>query len=124
MASENDFQECAELLKALADPGRLRIVNILLQKEMTVSDLATELQQPMVNVSHHLRVLRSARIVHTRKQGKFVVYSIPPEIATIRDACGDTKTIDLGCCQLDLVQPELPENVASASPPGPAPKQT
>lgn len=108
MRTESDYQSCASRLKALADPDRLRIVNCLLKREMSVSALAEELAAPIDKISHHLGVLRAARLVQTRKQGKFVIYSLGSEIA---DAVGTTdpvKTIDLGCCQLDLVQPTLP----------------
>lgn len=109
MQSEQDFEECAARLKALADPDRLRIVTSLLRKELSVSKLADELQMPIDKASHHLSVLRAARLVQPRKEGKFVVYSVPPDVAITGLADGGTKTIDLGCCQLDLVQPTLPK---------------
>jgi DNA-binding transcriptional ArsR family regulator len=115
MQTEDDFQDCATRLKALADPDRLKIVNALLKNEITVSGLAKELDMPIDKVSHHLGVLRSARLVRSRKQGKFVIYSVPPEIGDTGVTCGGTKTIDLGCCQLDLVQPKLPSKSSRKS---------
>jgi len=114
METPNDFQECATRLKALADPDRLRIVNCLLAGERTVTALAEELAVPMDRVSHHLGVLRAARLVNTRKQGKFVVYSLPPEIAAGHAQDKEMKTLDLGCCQLDLVQPKPARKSPSA----------
>ena len=60
MHSPRDYQNCATRLKALADPERLKIVTSLLRGEKSVSSLADELNLPIDNVSHHLRVLRAA----------------------------------------------------------------
>jgi ArsR family transcriptional regulator len=104
MRTESDFRWCAERLKALADPDRLRIVTCLLTGPKNVSQLACELGEEMVKISHHLGVLRHVSVVQTRKQGKFVVYNLHPEIAAIH-APGKTSTLDLGCCRLDLPKP-------------------
>jgi DNA-binding transcriptional ArsR family regulator len=110
MQTEFDYQSCASRLKALADPDRLRIVNQLLRGEASVSRLADELGEPIDKISHHLGVLRAAQLVRTRKQGKFVVYSLANDIAVAGINDGPLKTIDLGCCQLDIVQPKLPKS--------------
>ncbi len=55
MQSESDFESCAERLRALADPDRLRIVTVLLDGPKNVSQLSEELSMAMVNLSHHLR---------------------------------------------------------------------
>jgi DNA-binding transcriptional ArsR family regulator len=106
MQTESDYESCAARLKALADPDRLQIVNCLLRGEKTVSGLADELGEPIDKISHHLGVLRAAQLVRTRRQGKFVVYSVPPEIAAAGLPQSGLKTLDLGCCQLELVQPK------------------
>lgn len=120
MQSERDYQSCATRLKALADPDRLQIVNCLFRGDRSVSALVEELGMPMDKVSHHLGVLRNAQVVQTRKQGKFVIYSLVPEITTTSTADERIKTIDLGCCQLDLVQPEpaAPAAGKKKAPPG------
>lgn len=115
MVTESDYQSCASRLKALADPDRLRIVNSLLKSERSVSELADELNAPIDKISHHLGVLRAARLVETRKQGRFIIYSLATDIASAVE--GDKiKTIDLGCCQLDLVQPALPPKKHGGAP--------
>lgn len=115
MQSEADYQDCASRLKALADADRLQIVNILLQGDKNVSELASALSVPIDKISHHLGVLRAARLVSTRKQGKFVIYSLPAEIAANGEITSGIKTLDLGCCQIDLVQPELSPKPEHAS---------
>lgn len=100
MRTEDDYARCATRLKALADPDRLRIVNCLFAGPKNVSEIASELGEELVKVSHHLGVLRHANVVQTQKQGKYVVYRLDPEIA--HQTTGDTKTLDLGCCRLEL----------------------
>ena len=106
MQSSGDYQWCADRLKALADPDRLRIVNHLLRGSKNVTDLAGELDLPIVNVSHHLQVLRRVAVLEARKQGKFVIYSVHPEIAGHANG-RELKLIELGCCRLEIVQPVL-----------------
>ena len=103
MQTESDYEWCAARLKALADPDRLRIVSLLLDGAKNVSELATELEASIVNVSHHLQVLRHAQVVQTEKQGKFVIYSLHPDIAG-RERIRNMKSLDLGCCRIDLLQ--------------------
>ncbi len=106
MQSPGDYRWCSDRLKAVADPDRLRIVNHLLRGSKNVTELAGELDLPVVNVSHHLQVLRRVGVLEARKQGKFVIYSVHPEFAGQANG-RDSKLIDLGCCRLEIVQPAL-----------------
>ena len=56
---ESDF--CAERLRALGDPHRLRVIEALRSGEQTVTDLALLLDVEVVNLSHHLQVLIALR---------------------------------------------------------------
>lgn len=71
-----DFGLRAELLKALADANRLKILYSISEKEKSVSQIIEEnaLSQPLV--SHHLRILRENGFVIIRRQGPFIYYSI------------------------------------------------
>jgi ArsR family transcriptional regulator len=95
-------QVCARLLKALADPERLRILACLRVGPRNVSELAAQLQQELANVSHHLGVLRQAGLVLHRKDGKHVVYRLHPKVFRLATAARPTDCIDLGCCRLEL----------------------
>ena len=64
--------ECARYLKALADAERLKIVQCLQDGPKNVSELAALLGRGLVNVSHHLQVLRHAGLVLGTRQGKYV----------------------------------------------------
>jgi DNA-binding transcriptional ArsR family regulator len=93
---------CARALRALADPERLRIVHRLRDGPRNVSELAHLLGEEVVNVSHHLGVLREAGLVRHEKQGRFVVYSLNPKVFHPCDAAADAEHLDLGCCRLEL----------------------
>src|SRR4051794_13484837 len=91
---------CAELLGALAAPERLKIIQLLRGGPKNVGELAELLKTPLVNASHHLSVLRHARLVHHEKQGRYMLYSLPPSM--ICDEKGRAPHLDLGCCRLEL----------------------
>ena len=91
---------CAERLKALGDEDRLRIVQALRGGQKHVSQLAEELQEDIANVSHHLQILRRCGILQTERQGRFIVYSIHPDV--LPAAQEKSQHLDLGCCRLEL----------------------
>jgi ArsR family transcriptional regulator, nickel/cobalt-responsive transcriptional repressor len=93
-------KECADRLKALADHDRLRIVQVLRGGPRNVSELTAELNAEIANVSHHLQILKRERIVDTKKQGRFVVYRLHPEVFEATRSSADC--LDLGCCRLEL----------------------
>ena len=66
----------AELFKILGDPTRLKIVEILLENEMCVNHIAETMGMGQSAISHQLRVLRQARLVIYRKEGKTAYYSL------------------------------------------------
>lgn len=99
---------CAELLNALAAPERLKIVRVLSIEPHTITDIAARLRVPVVNLSHHLKVLRTAGIVQKQKHGRFVVCSLRPGILEEVTEAGSPRTvINLGCCRL-VLQAENP----------------
>jgi len=69
----------AELFSALADPTRVRIVGLLAHTELCVGDLCLVLGMSQPAVSHHLRLLRTLRIVNARKEGKHIFYTLVDE---------------------------------------------
>ena len=80
--SEQDAQQVAPLLKALADPVRLRLMSMVLSHEggeACVCDLndAFDLSQP--TISHHLKVLHEAGLLDREKRGVWVYYQARPE---------------------------------------------
>jgi len=72
-------EELAKLFKVLGDNTRIRILDALYRSELCVCDITALLGMNQSAVSHQLRVLRDARIVKSRKQGKNVLYSLDDE---------------------------------------------
>ena len=64
------------LFAALGDPTRLRIMAALAAQELCVCDLAATIGQSESAVSHQLRLLRSLRLVRTRREGRRVFYAL------------------------------------------------
>jgi ArsR family transcriptional regulator len=68
-----------ELARALGDPLRWRIVELLSTEQLCVAHLSEELQAAQPLVSHHLKVLREAGLLESEKIGSWVWYRIVPE---------------------------------------------
>lgn len=66
----------AETFKILGDPTRLKILHVLSNREMCVCDIAAAVTMGQSAISHQLRILRSARLVKYRKDGKSAWYSL------------------------------------------------
>ena len=79
MPQEEDLIEVAELFKAFGDPTRAKIICALSQYELCVGDLALLLEMNQSAVSHQLRLLKQARLVKTRRDGKVRFYSLADE---------------------------------------------
>ena len=65
-----------EIFRVLGDPTRVRILHALSQRELCVGDLAAQLGATESAVSHQLRLLRSARIVRSRREGRMIFYAL------------------------------------------------
>lgn len=65
-----------QILKALADDTRLRIIAILLKKEMTVKEIYEALETNQSKISKHLVRLRLLRITSDRREKNFIYYSL------------------------------------------------
>lgn len=68
--------DLAELFKVFGDSTRIKILCTLIQSDMCVCDLSAMLNVSQSAVSHQLRVLKQARLVKFRKEGKVVYYSL------------------------------------------------
>ncbi|SEK62847.1 DNA-binding transcriptional regulator, ArsR family [Ruminococcus sp. YRD2003] len=79
MPDESALYDAAELLKVFGDPTRLRIIAALCRSELCVCDIARLLGMTQSAISHQLRVLKQARLVATRREGKTIFYSLCDE---------------------------------------------
>ncbi|WP_207725790.1 metalloregulator ArsR/SmtB family transcription factor [Clostridium sp. DJ247] len=76
---EETLYDLAELFKVFGDTTRIKIICALFQAEMCVCDMAALLGMTQSAISHQLRVLKQARLVKYRKEGKVVYYSLDDE---------------------------------------------
>ncbi|MBI5188025.1 MAG: winged helix-turn-helix transcriptional regulator [Nitrospirae bacterium] len=80
------FSLQADICKTLGNPKRLEIIDALKDGELTVTELVEQLKIPKANVSQHLAILRSKKLVVTRREGLNIYYSIAnPKIVKV---CG------------------------------------
>ncbi|EMS73672.1 ArsR/SmtB family transcription factor [Ruminiclostridium cellobioparum] len=76
---EETLYDLAELFKTFGDTTRIKILYALFASEMCVCDIAALLNMTQSAISHQLRVLKQARLVKFRKDGKVVYYSLDDE---------------------------------------------
>jgi ArsR family transcriptional regulator len=100
MTDEKVAQLCAKRLQALAETNRIRIIDCLRTGSKNVTQLATMLNVEIVNVSHHLGVLRASELVNDVKDGRFVIYSLNPQFFS-NDATNATY-VNLGWCKIEI----------------------
>ncbi|WP_263419586.1 ArsR/SmtB family transcription factor [Terriglobus albidus] len=113
MAAKGRTEQLAQIFTALSDPTRLRILNLLNGREVCVCYFVEILKEPQPKISRHLAYLRSSGMVATRKEGKWVHYSIAwPEEKDLRKAMSaalraleddkkmqaDLRQLETACC--------------------------
>lgn len=78
MKSEREiYEHNAQIYKMLSNPKRLELLNLLnKEKELTVTELTKRLEMRKANVSQHLSVLRSYKLVKARREAQSIYYSL------------------------------------------------
>lgn len=76
MPTEEELYDLAELFKIFGDSTRIKILYVLLEKDMSVTEIAQTLSMTQSSISHQLRVLKQSRLVKFRREGKNIVYSL------------------------------------------------
>lgn len=79
MPDEDELYDLAELFKVFGDSTRMRILFVLLEAEMCVCDLAETLHMTQSAISHQLKILKQAKLVRNRREGKSVFYALADE---------------------------------------------
>ena len=80
--AEDGLLQLADLFKVFGDGTRVRILFVLLEAEVCVCDLAALLGMTQSAVSHQLRILKQARLIKARRDGKIVYYSLADDHVT------------------------------------------
>lgn len=75
MPNEDELYDLAELFKVFGDSTRIRILFVLFESEVCVCDLAETLNMTQSAVSHQLRILKQAKLIKNRREGKSIFYS-------------------------------------------------
>ena len=70
------LQSMADLFKEFGDPTRVRILFALFQQETCVQEIANRLGMTQSAISHQLRILKQARLVSSRREGKSIFYAL------------------------------------------------
>src|SRR5688500_14918302 len=79
MLKEQVYSQFARIGKSLSSPARIEILDLLAQGEKTVEVIAQHTRLGLKNASAHLRELRTACLVETRKEGTYVFYRLASE---------------------------------------------
>jgi len=88
--AETRYHYQAEMLKALAHPTRLQILELLKDGELCVCKIVPELQMEQSNVSRHLNILKKEGLVTSRKEGLKVFYRLnDPKINDLLEASSE-----------------------------------
>ena len=79
LPDENEMCDLAELFKCFGDSTRVRILCALAEGEICVGDMAEILGMTQSAVSHQLKILRSAKLIACRREGKQMLYALADE---------------------------------------------
>ncbi len=73
--ADDTIGHLADLFRLMGDPTRLRIILTCLDEPISVGEIATHLDSSPSLVSHHLRLLKAARVLRSERRGKQIFYS-------------------------------------------------
>lgn len=76
---ETLLYDLAELFKIFGDSTRIKILYAMYERELCVNDIAGELHLSQSSVSHQLRILKTSKLVRSRREGKLIYYSLDDE---------------------------------------------
>jgi DNA-binding transcriptional ArsR family regulator len=106
MLEHSDAKRIAGMLAAVGEPTRMMILHHLAAGPSHVGGLAEAVGVPMVNMSHHLGVMRQAGLIDDEKDGRRVVYSLRPDVYTSGGGAGELGSLKFGLYKLVLLAPE------------------
>lgn len=89
LLNDDKVIDLSELFKIFGDSTRVKIINILLEDELCVNDIAKKINATQSAVSHQLRILKSSKLVKYRKETNSIYYSLADDHVK--------KIFELGC---------------------------
>jgi ArsR family transcriptional regulator len=112
-------KDAARTFRALSDPTRLRIMLLVMRRDLCVCELTFILKMEQSRVSHQLRILRDAGLVEDIRTGRWIIYRVPaaarkvlhtlletllaPELKASSRTAGDVKRLDI-CLKQEVRQ--------------------
>ena len=93
LLDENKIIDLAELFKIFGDSTRIKILNVLLNKELCVGEIASNLNISQSAISHQLRILKTSKLVKYKKNGNQIYYSLDDDHVE--------KIFKMGCEHID-----------------------
>lgn len=116
MLDHAQAKQIAGMLAAVGEPTRMMILHHLAAGPSHVGGLAKAVGVPMVNMSHHLGVMRLAGLIDDAKDGRRVIYSLRPEIYTPGGEADALGVLKMGLYRMTLVrQPSAPGQATAAA---------
>lgn len=88
--------DCIAALKALGELNRLRIVRLLLKKQLGVNQISERLEMSQYNASKHLRILKEAGLVEMEREGQQRLYTVIPHLKN--HLAANKNVLRLDCC--------------------------
>ena len=95
LLDEDKVIDLAEVFKIFGDSTRVKIINILLDQELCVNDIALGIGVSQSAVSHQLRILKNSKLVKYRKEGNLTYYSLADDHVE--------KIFRMGCEHIDEI---------------------
>lgn len=77
--TETELSDLAELFKIFGDSTRIRILYDLFEQERNVGEICEDLEMNQSAVSHQLKILRTSKLIRSRREGKSIIYSLADE---------------------------------------------
>lgn len=95
LLDDDKIIDISELFKIFGDSTRIKIINVLIDKEMCVGDISSLINVSQSAVSHQLRILKTSKLVKYRKDGKEIYYSLADDHVE--------KIFRMGCEHIDEI---------------------
>lgn len=95
LLDDDKIIDISELFKIFGDSTRIKIINVLIDKEMCVGDISNLINVSQSAVSHQLRILKSSKLVKYHKDGKEIYYSLADDHVE--------KIFRMGCEHIDEI---------------------
>ncbi len=101
--TKSQVKNCVGRLRVLADETRLRVIHQIIDNPLSVTEINKVLKIDQSLLSHHLKVLRDADLIFSKRMGKSICYSTTENVKSNLDS----KIIDLGCCQINFLEKKI-----------------